>query len=112
MLGNYAWYLNNSQDRTHPVGIKKPNDFGFFDLQGNVYSWCQEEYHRYPKVKDGEVIEDNDDVTDIDSNKSRVLRGGSVVLRAVNVRSALRLGNAPTYRYLNVGFRPARTFIP
>ena len=42
LLGKYAWYLDDSQGRTHPVGSKKPNDFGLFDLHGNVWSWCQE----------------------------------------------------------------------
>src|SRR5262249_36181670 len=42
LLERYGWYLKNSKDRTWPVGGKKPNDLGLFDLHGNVYTWCQE----------------------------------------------------------------------
>ncbi len=112
LLGEYAWYQNNSQERTHPVGSKKPNDFGFFDLQGNVYSWCQEQYNLYPAVKEGETIEDKEDIIDIDSTKSRVLRGGSFDDPASDVRSANRTNDGPAYRNVYNGFRPARTFIP
>ena len=43
----------NSQEKTWPVGSLKPNDLGLFDVQGNVFTWCQESYKDYPKAKDG-----------------------------------------------------------
>ena len=46
LLPKYAWYLKNSQGKTWPVGSLKPNDLGFFDVQGNVYTWCQERLQR------------------------------------------------------------------
>src|SRR5262249_27581781 len=42
LLEKYAWYGKNGQGRSWPVGSKKPNDLGMFDMQGNVYTWCQE----------------------------------------------------------------------
>ena len=112
LLPKYAWYTKNAQGKTWPVGSLKPNDLGLFDVQGNVYTWCQESYQAYPAPKDDEANEDKDDVLSIDTSKSRVLRGGSFSDQASTVRSARRLYSVPAYRLNNVGFRPARTFIP
>ena len=51
LLPKYAWYNKNSQDRTWPVGSMKPNDLGLFDVQGNVFTWCQERYQSVSQVK-------------------------------------------------------------
>ena len=44
-LGDYAWYWDNSGKETHPVGQKKPNDFGLYDIHGNVWEWVADTYH-------------------------------------------------------------------
>jgi formylglycine-generating enzyme required for sulfatase activity len=113
LLAKYSWYLQNSQARTWPVGGKKPNDLGLFDLHGNVHAWCQEGYKgAYPVPKDGGAFEDKKDVLSIVSAAGRVMRGGSFITRASLVRSDLRSGHLPTSRNTHVGFRPARTFSP
>ena len=112
LLPNYAWYNKNGQDRAWPVGSKKPNDFGFFDLHGNVFTWCQERFQPYRKANDNETTEDIEDVLDI-SLENRGLRGGSFAVQASIVRSAFRQGVVPTYRSDgDVGLRPARTLTP
>ncbi len=41
-LGDYAWYFDNSQETTHPVGQKLPNPWGLYDMLGNIWEWCQD----------------------------------------------------------------------
>jgi formylglycine-generating enzyme required for sulfatase activity len=112
LLENYAWYLKNSQERTWPVGSKKPNDLGLFDMHGNVWCWCQERYKDYPQSKEGQAIDDIEDTSYINIQEGRVLRGGSFGNLASYVRCAYRARDVPTSRDANVGFRPARTTTP
>jgi formylglycine-generating enzyme required for sulfatase activity len=109
LLPKYAWYDKNSQGRTWPVGSLMPNDLGLFDMQGNVYIWCQERRNAYPEAK-AEASEDREDELVIYSNNTRVLRGGSFSSLSPLVRSAMRGNDVPTTRVYNVGIRPARTF--
>jgi eukaryotic-like serine/threonine-protein kinase len=110
LLPKYAWYQKNSQEQTWPVGSLKPNDLGLFDVQGNVYTWCQEKYVGYPLNSEG-IVDDKEYELGINTD-SRVLRGGSFYYHASLVRSAYRIYNAPATRLIYYGFRPARTFTP
>jgi formylglycine-generating enzyme required for sulfatase activity len=112
LLANYAWYMKNAQERSWPVGSKKPNDLGFFDVLGNVYTWCQETFKLYPATKGGEINEDLEDLLSISVEKGRVFRGGSFSSIAAQCRSAIRVSGLPRVRSYIYGFRPARTFTP
>jgi len=106
LLGKYAWYLLNSQDHTWPVGGKKPNDLGLFDMHGNTWCWCEDFGSPYPKARPGQIFDDVEDPLSILYDSNRVLRGGSFHYRASGLRSASRV---PTLPLTDGGFRPART---
>jgi formylglycine-generating enzyme required for sulfatase activity len=109
LLGKYGWYVGNAGGRSRPVGSLKPNDFGFFDMHGNIWSWCQERYKAYAQGEDGKALEDNEDIQDV-NNESRASRIGAFNSLPSFVRSASRSGDGPNTNYHNLGFRPARTF--
>jgi formylglycine-generating enzyme required for sulfatase activity len=103
-LGNYAWYSGNSNRTTHPVGQKKPNAWGIYDMSGNVYEWCEDDWHdSYAGAPDdGTAWLDNDNR----SQSVKCLRGGSWGSLPNLCRSANRIRGVPD-RLLNYGFRVA-----
>ena len=107
LLGKYAWFLKNSEDKPWPVGLLKPNDWGLFDAEGNVYTWCQERWN--PRLESGNDSEAKELIID---KFSRALRGGSFSLLASHVRSAFRNTTFPDNRLPDSGFRVARTLLP
>ena len=93
-LGDYAWYEENSGSETHPVATKKPNEWGMYDMSGNVEEWVWDKW----------------DIRDTRTSASRVSRGGSWYnFYASELASADRSFNSPSYRNVYIGFRFART---
>ena len=102
-LGEYAWYNGNSGDKTHPVGTRKQNPFGLFDMHGNVWEWCSDWYgeNYYNQLsKQGVAVNPQGPAT----GKQRVVRGGSWG-SFVNLRSAYRVRFSPGVINDLVGFR-------
>ena len=110
LLGRYAWYLATSPDRTWPCGQLLPNELGLFDMLGNVYEWCQEQYYRYPEGEGNTTTDDINILLSIKEQNPRLLRGGTFYGPPARVRSAYRDRIAPSLRYANYGFRPSRTW--
>src|SRR5262249_7119493 len=76
LLSRYAWSIDNAEgERAWPVGQKRPNDLGLFDMHGNVFTWCHESYAEYPKDGHQRVVRDQGDNADVTDKVIRVLRG-------------------------------------
>jgi formylglycine-generating enzyme required for sulfatase activity len=82
----------------------KPNDFGLFDMLGNVAEWCHDPVGSHTLGPD---VEHEGDVI---GGRNRVFRGGSLSAQSRDVRSAYRYGILPVSSRVDVGFRPVRTF--
>jgi sulfatase modifying factor 1 len=90
-VGKVAWFDKNSENQTHPVKGKQPNEWGFYDMSGNVEEWCYDLYS----------------YTSVD----RVYRGGSWSTNAWSLCSAFRLNFPPGYRTHNIGFRVSASLV-
>jgi formylglycine-generating enzyme required for sulfatase activity len=103
-LGEYAWYSANSRGKLHPVGEKKPNAWGLYDMHGNVQEWCQDPfstgYSRLP------VVDPNG--TGNNAYPYRVVRGACRDTEAWLCRSACRDGVTPGRRDAGLGLRLSR----
>jgi hypothetical protein len=109
LLRQYAWYELNSNSEVQAVGLLKPNDFGLFDMLGNVRDWCQERDRSDRLAPPGGVSEDVEDSFPVTLAAQRVIRGCASWDRSTKVRSADRAIFWPASSGGGVGLRVART---
>ncbi|MCY3023674.1 MAG: formylglycine-generating enzyme family protein [Planctomycetota bacterium] len=99
-LGEYCWFKDNSEDKpggdkkafagkmTHPVGSKRPNAWGLYDMHGNVCQWCEDWFEKYTEQA---VVDPQGPA----QGERHVLRGGSCNLPAADCRTAFRIAYPP-----------------
>lgn len=95
-----AWFKATSDDKTHPVGKKKPNELGIYDMSGNVWEWCSDFYD-----KNYYVSSQQNDPRGPQNTNTHVIRGGSWEGSATNVRVKKRGRSLPEEKSSYYGFR-------
>lgn len=102
--GNYAqvvgWYEKNSVEMVQPVGLKKANELGIYDMSGNVWEWCFDHYGRYQQHR-------QKNPKGVPQGLNRSIRGGSWFGNQGNLRVANRYYNPQGFGSNLIGFRVA-----
>ena len=110
ILDDMGWYRDNSGGHKHPVGKKKPNAWGLYDMHGNVWQWCVDGYGNdgYGAQPYSNQYPSGAAVDPFGRGPLRAIRGGSWRNDPANCRSAIRNRRDPSLRYAgNIGFRVA-----
>ena len=98
----YAWFRDNSNEQTHPVGQKKPNHWGLYDMHGQVWESCSDWNDKDYYAKSAKL-----DPVGPSTGSYRVVRGGCSFSRAMYCRSSCRYWDRPMGRSRHLGFRVA-----
>jgi formylglycine-generating enzyme required for sulfatase activity len=103
-IDEVGWYKNNSRDESEPVGQKKSNQLGIYDMSGNVWEWCSDYFHSdTSKIpKDGSPC--------FDKSAERVLRGGCFHNWAIHCTTTKRYAIMPDYKDPCISFRLVLSF--
>jgi formylglycine-generating enzyme required for sulfatase activity len=101
VLWESGWYCGNSDRKSRPVAGKAPNEWGIYDMHGNIAEWCRDWYGDYPS-------EPRTDPGGPASGPGKVVRGGSWFSNAKNCRSAARFHWPPNRKSDFIGFRLVR----
>lgn len=101
-LDAYAWYKPNASNQYHQVGTKKANQFGLYDMHGNIIEWCSDWYGEY-------TVGNVSNPTGALTGTSRVTRGGYFSDDSSILRSAYRYAHGPTFIFNGLGFRLAKS---
>ena len=95
-----AWYISNSENKSHPIGSRQANELNIYDMSGNVSEWCQDTYSKYEKTSQINPIGASNEL-------NRVIRGGSWIDNGWHCHSSDRGAQSPDWSHSSLGFRLA-----
>lgn len=102
-LDEVGWFLENSNEKVHPVGQKLPNELGLYDMSGNVGEWCVDSYHGEETGYNG--APNDGSAWTVPEGRGHIIRGGSFQSEKDDCTSKYRSYNNWFYSGDNVGFR-------
>lgn len=113
-LCNYAWYSENAAGAVHPVGTRAPNSLGLFDLHGQVWEWCRDDYDAayYSRAPGQDPVNLAGPASLPAPQRHKVTRGGSFCSLAEMCRSRFRFHEPAGFWAHDLGFRLVSTRLP
>lgn len=106
-INDVAWFAGNANNKSHPVGLKKPNELGLYDMTGNLWEFCLDDMSRNAYTLTGSHNPFLGDKNNLKRKTLKVLRGGGYEFSAIENLVFMRDGATNNVRMADMGFRLA-----